>query len=304
MDANGSTNWSETSTFMTRGSSPLVPVIISPADSADEQARTITFTWRPSVGASSYEFRFSEKEDFSVSLDSTISDTLLTMRALSQNTRYYWQIRAVNTYGSSTWTKLYTFKTGMDLPVAPVLIAPEDEKITELNIRFAWNTVANAESYQFQLSEADSFKVLLADSSLASLTFDVHDLAENTSYYWRVRSQNKAGYSAWSDTLSFTTMLVTDIETDAIPTEFGLSQNYPNPFNPSTVISYQLPVSSRVELKVFDMLGREVAVLVNERRPAGEHAVTFNAHGLASGIYIYQLNAGEKTFTKRLTLIK
>ncbi len=305
MDTNGSSEWSTVGQFMTRGSSPLVPVIVSPADSASDQPRNITYTWRPSVGAASYELRFSDQEDLSVSLDSTgITDTLLTIHSLAQNTRYYWQLRAVNTYGSSEWTALHTFTTGLDLPATPVLITPEEEDITELSVRFAWNGVANTESYQFQLAETDSFKVLLVDSSLTVLTIEVDDLTEQTTYYWRVRSYNRAGNSFWSDTLSFTTMMITDIEQEGLPTEFGLNQNYPNPFNPSTVISYQLPVGSRVELKVFDMLGREVAVLVNERRPAGEHAVTFNAHGFASGIYLYQLNAGEKVFTKRLTLIK
>lgn len=305
VDANSNSEWSDISVFMTRGSSPSAPLIVSPADSASDQPRTITFTWRPSVGATSYELRFSEKEDLSVSLDSTgIKDTLLTIRSLSQDTRYYWQLRAVNAYGSSDWTRLHTFKTGVNLPVAPVLITPEDEDITDLSVRFAWNGVTNSESYQFQLAETDSFSVLLVDSSLSALTIQVDDLAENTTYYWRVRSLNRAGNSVWSDTLRFATKLITDIEEEGIPTEFELSQNYPNPFNPSTVISYQLPVSSRVELKVFDMLGREVAFLVNERRPAGEHRVSFNAQGLASGIYIYQLQAGSKTFTKRLTMIK
>lgn len=91
--------------------------------------------------------------------------------------------------------------------------------------------------------------------------------------------------------------------TDA-PVSVSLHQNYPNPFNPSTVISYQLPVSSEVELRVFDMLGREVATLVNSQQTAGEHSVTFDASNLSSGIYLYQLQTGETSITKKLTLIK
>lgn len=88
------------------------------------------------------------------------------------------------------------------------------------------------------------------------------------------------------------------------PIEFGLSQNYPNPFNPVTVISYQLAVNSRVELKVFDMLGREVAVLVNEQKATGEYQVSFDASSLASGVYFYQLKAGAFVETKSMMLIK
>jgi len=89
-----------------------------------------------------------------------------------------------------------------------------------------------------------------------------------------------------------------------LPTEVALQQNYPNPFNPATTINYQVPEQSRVRLEVFDMLGRKVATLLNERVEAGYHQVRFDARNLASGMYIYRLEAGDKTITKKLTLIK
>ncbi len=89
-----------------------------------------------------------------------------------------------------------------------------------------------------------------------------------------------------------------------LPKEFGLSQNFPNPFNPSTVIGFQLPVDSRVDLQVYDMLGRQVATLASGQMNAGRHSVTFNAENLASGMYIYRLVAGNTVLTKKLTLIK
>jgi uncharacterized delta-60 repeat protein len=88
------------------------------------------------------------------------------------------------------------------------------------------------------------------------------------------------------------------------PSEFFLYQNYPNPFNPSTVISWQLPVASQVSLKIYDILGREVATLVNEEKPAGSYEVKFNASNLASGIYFYQFKASQFVSTKKLVLIK
>jgi hypothetical protein len=88
------------------------------------------------------------------------------------------------------------------------------------------------------------------------------------------------------------------------PATFALMQNYPNPFNPSTVIAYQLPVVSTVTLKIYDMLGREVKTLVNDRQAPGLHSVTFNAINLASGVYLYRLQAGSYTETKRFVLLK
>jgi hypothetical protein len=85
---------------------------------------------------------------------------------------------------------------------------------------------------------------------------------------------------------------------------FFLSQNYPNPFNPSTIISYQLPVSGDVTLKVYDVLGREAAVLVNEEKQPGVYEVEFDGSHLSSGIYFYTLEAGEFRDTKKLIFLK
>ncbi len=89
-----------------------------------------------------------------------------------------------------------------------------------------------------------------------------------------------------------------------LPKTFALSQNYPNPFNPTTVISYQLPANSYVTLKVYDVLGRVVATLVNERENAGSHSVTFDASRLPSGVYFYRITAGSYTNVKKMLLLK
>jgi hypothetical protein len=78
-----------------------------------------------------------------------------------------------------------------------------------------------------------------------------------------------------------------------IPSEFVLEQNYPNPFNPATTIRYELSKTSSVRLSVYDIIGREVAVLVNERKKAGSYGVNFNATGLSSGAYFYRIQAGD-----------
>jgi len=99
--------------------------------------------------------------------------------------------------------------------------------------------------------------------------------------------------------------ILTDMsDPNSLNYSFDLNQNFPNPFNPSTVISYQLPVTSNVTLKVYDILGREVAKLVNEEKPAGTYEVQFNASGLTSGIYFYQLSTGNYTETKKMILLK
>jgi hypothetical protein len=86
--------------------------------------------------------------------------------------------------------------------------------------------------------------------------------------------------------------------------QFALLQNYPNPFNPATEIRYQVPTAGRVYLKVYDILGREVATLVDQVRTAGSYTVTFNASTLASGLYFYRMTAGNFIQTKRMLLLK
>lgn len=96
----------------------------------------------------------------------------------------------------------------------------------------------------------------------------------------------------------------TGVENADLPTDFNLNQNYPNPFNPTTTISYSLPTNGFVTLKVYDILGKEVAMLINEEKQAGSYTTNFDASNLASGTYIYRLSAGSSVQIKKMTLIK
>lgn len=113
-------------------------------------------------------------------------------------------------------------------------------------------------------------------------------------FQYRLKQIDTDGQFAYSDI----------IEIEIVPVKFELFQNYPNPFNPKTVIIYQLPLSSDVTLKVYDLLGREVATLVDEYKPAGKYEAEFDASALPSGIYFYKLKAGEYTAVKKMILIK
>lgn len=96
----------------------------------------------------------------------------------------------------------------------------------------------------------------------------------------------------------------TDDTDTAIPAEYVLMQNYPNPFNPSTVISYSIPVGGNVQLKVYDMLGKEITQLVNEVQIAGNYEIRFNAEGLSTGVYFYQLISDNFVETKKMMLVR
>jgi hypothetical protein len=120
-------------------------------------------------------------------------------------------------------------------------------------------------------------------------------------------AQSKAILNA--EYVSYSTMISTSIgASNTIPTETSLNQNYPNPFNPETLISYRLANSGYVKLKVYDLLGREVAILINEVKSAGSHEVKFNStvnnQSLPSGIYYYQLQTENFIETRKMLLVK
>jgi hypothetical protein len=98
--------------------------------------------------------------------------------------------------------------------------------------------------------------------------------------------------------------VLTGVTEKLLPKEFALDQNYPNPFNPSTNIEYAVPRESRVQLVVYNVLGQQVATLVNEVKAAGYYTASFNATHFSSGLYFYRMNAGEVSFLKKMLLVK
>jgi hypothetical protein len=109
---------------------------------------------------------------------------------------------------------------------------------------------------------------------------------------------------AWLDNPSNPTDVQDDNDKGNVPKTFALRQNYPNPFNPTTTIEYDVPEKISVQLKVYNLLGQEVASLVNQEEAAGRYKIVYDASHLASGMYFYKLNAGSYEATKKLLLLK
>ena len=112
------------------------------------------------------------------------------------------------------------------------------------------------------------------------------------------------GSEMYLDDLELSMDMVSDVENEFQPLSFQLKQNYPNPFNPSTKISYSIPQQENVTLKVYDLLGKEVATLLNEEKPAGNYEIDFNASSLSSGVYLYKIQAGSYVESKKMTLLR
>ena len=99
--------------------------------------------------------------------------------------------------------------------------------------------------------------------------------------------------------------ITTDVKSDNIlPLEYKLEQNHPNPFNPTTTISYSIPMQGNVIIKVYDIRGNEIKILVNETQAAGSYNISFDASNLSSGLYFYSIRSGNFTSTKKMMLLK
>jgi len=138
-----------------------------------------------------------------------------------------------------------------------------------------------------------------------SFNYVAPSVAGSQTIYATGLSSTNSGWNFAPDK-TISVVAATDVEDLSLPREFGLDQNYPNPFNPETTISYKLTIPSMVSLKVYDMLGNEVATLVDEFKPAGTFNAKFSISNfqLASGVYLYKLTAGSFMETKKMLLMK
>ncbi len=189
---------------------------------------------------------------------------------------------------------------------SPDILYPEsdaDEIPTETEVE--WTDIDDAASYDFQLATNSSLSAVEIDTTVSDTSLVLADLDPDTEYHYQVRSVNGNTTSDWSETRSFTTHTATGAEEpDHLPEDVELEQNYPNPFNPATTIEYNLPEDTDVTLEVLSMEGRHITTLVNEEQSAGSHRVSFDASSLASGVYMYRLEAGDVVKTQTMTFVK
>ncbi|NUN68482.1 MAG: T9SS type A sorting domain-containing protein, partial [Bacteroidetes bacterium] len=170
-------------------------------------------------------------------------------------------------------------------------------------VKLSWTTASEQNNLGFEVQRSvagGSFnKIAFVDghgTTNAPQSYSYVDASAAAKASYRLKQIDRDGKFTYSQTV--------EVNGTGAASSFGLGQNYPNPFNPATSIQYHIPVSGSVSLKVYDMLGKEVAVLVNGVRPAGENTASFNAATLPSGMYFYTLRAANFTATKKMMLVK
>jgi hypothetical protein len=195
------------------------------------------------------------------------------------------------------------------LPAAPSLLFPANgSQGISLTTTLDWTDVYNASSYGVQVSMNPQFTnnvVNQTNLAASEYTIPVNTLNPNTVYFWRANAENGMGSGPFSPFWFFTTMVTNIQQTSSeTPEEFKLYNNYPNPFNPATKIKFDLPEKSFVKLVVYDALGREIKVLVNDYLSPGKYISEWSGFNHTSGTYFYRFEAGKNIETKKMLLIK
>lgn len=196
-------------------------------------------------------------------------------------------------------------RTYFNAPFRPLLISPNATTNELLTPQLTWHSSVGAVSYHLQVSDISSFSPTVLDTTITDTVFTLKNLASNTRFYWHVSSINNLAESPFADAFYFDTqqaLAVKDI--DGMPTEYKLFQNYPNPFNPTTQIKYSVPWNGYVSIKVYNLIGQEVATIYEGVRQTGNYTALFNGNSLSSGVYFYQLKGNNFIESKKFVLLK
>ncbi|MFH1194400.1 MAG: T9SS type A sorting domain-containing protein [bacterium] len=201
------------------------------------------------------------------------------------------------------------------VPVVPALKSPQNNGGSiPVNIDIVWHKSEFADMYHIQLASDSLFaNIVYQDTASADTSKSISGLLNNTKYFWRVKGKNAHNSSEWSAVWKFVTESLVGIENEYTPEKYELCQNYPNPFNPTTTIKFciaavETPYMASLQhgtLEIFDVLGREVATLVDEYLPAGSYTKEWNADNLPSGIYFCRMSAegGAGSFESSIKLL-
>jgi hypothetical protein len=235
-----------------------------------------------------------------------------TFESLNLTHRYRWE-----TYGDAPWTISPTSAhTGTFSAQAGYMTGDQvNPKSSSLEIRLSWprDTAIVFAMRILSASPFDRFEFrvdsLLEESVGGYQDWKVFrmrlDAGERT-LTWRCIQLTPTPAMVWVDNIFLPagSVVTSTPVNEQVPLVYSLAQNYPNPFNPTTVFRYQLPAAGRVKLAVYDLLGREVAALVDGTQKAGTYEVPFDGRGLASGVYIYRLVAGDFVASRKMVLAK
>jgi hypothetical protein len=197
----------------------------------------------------------------------------------------------------------------LDLPGSFLLSTPAQQAVVDsLTPTYRWSPSANATSYLIQIFDNPEYTHPMIHAEIVEGTRHkpLISLEPGKSYHWRVRARSSAGETSWVNGSFSTSLTAVNIAEDdhELPNQVVLHPAYPNPFNPSTNMRFELPTGQRVDIGLYDVLGRRLSTLLSGYRSAGQHTFTINGRNLATGMYFVRLSAESTSMVQRIMLIK
>ncbi len=308
-NAKGSSLFSSPWRFTTIPGIPGAPSLLAPGNGGSNIPVNTTVRWSRVPNALAYYVQLGSDSTFATSLvvnDSTVTDTVRAVTGLTQDTRYFWRVRAKTIGGIGPFSVVWNFRTLVPLPAAVVLVSPAlNGQVSKDTVLFIWRKAQpGVTRYALEYAPDSLFQFGLTDSSITDTTKVIRGILNNIRYFWRVRAYNPTGWGPFSDVGRFNVTYTSVASERLLPKEFELSQNFPNPFNPSTRIEFGVPRAGHVSLELYNMIGERVATLVDGEKSAGYHQIAFDGTRFASGVYFYRLVADQVVLMKKMVLVK
>ncbi len=236
---------------------PTQVSLLSPANTATGVSLPVTLRWYKTDSTTKYNVQVSTSNTFASFIvnDSTLTDTTKAVSTLSANTTYYWRVRSGNTGGWGTYSSTWSFSS-WTTPAQVTTISPANLATGLVNpLTFQWNKVSGATNYNLQISTSNTFvSYVVNDTTLTDSISSKSGLSAGTTYYWRVRAKNSAGWGTVSTTASFTTLSVPTAITTVYPASSATGVGIPVPFLwniKSGITNYNLQVSTSNTFSTF-----------------------------------------------------
>jgi len=293
------------------------PVLTSPTTRATGVSTTAAFAWDSSNGAASYRFQLALDSLFSNVVFDTAGVTTIadTVQPLSTNRRYFWRITATGDGGTSAYSEVRSFTTLAPLPVEMASFTASSQ-LLDAELHWSTATEINTNGFEVERSFAGNLRGAVVHDSTAAVQWTlvgfVKGAGESSSkkqysfvdkripagrYSYRLKVMDNNGAFGYSSELN--------IEVGTAPKVFSLSQNYPNPFNPTTSLQFTMQQDGKAVVKVYNVLGQEVATLFNGVAKSGQiYQAIFDGSRFASGIYLCRIESGSKQIVKKMLMIK
>ncbi|MCW9095481.1 MAG: aryl-sulfate sulfotransferase, partial [Ignavibacteriaceae bacterium] len=284
------------------------PLLLSPGDSTSvNQTLPVKLIWTPIGYTNSFQLQVADNPQFNNPIidEQNLLNAAYIIDTVEYASNYYWRVKSFNQVGASEWSPTFMFNT-----IAPYITVtfPNGGEQFQVGLKYFIHWDDNVEeNIIVELFKNDLLlNIIDTTSNIGVYQWNINpNLPLGSDYKIFIRSSVTDTLFDLSDDYFALIDTVTGFNSDGLlPGEFKMSQNYPNPFNSLTRIKFQLPNRALVTLKIFDILGDEVADLINIEMEQGTYEITFDAAELSSGIYFYRLKAGSFVNTRKMILLK